>query len=159
MKRGAGKAMIEIFADGCSLGNPGDAGIGVVIYRNKKIAKKISLYIGSVTNNVAEYVALICALIEALKLKEKTVSLYMDSELVVKQMLGKYKVKKKDLFVLHVVAKQLFDSVSGCAFYHRVRQENNVADSLAKQGARSRPKRGQSLSRRDDRQLDFQLDL
>ena len=75
-----------LYTDGASLGNPGRAGIGIIIYnQNKDVIRRMTEFIGINTNNVAEYMALIYALQEALYLKAKELSCFLDSELVVKQ--------------------------------------------------------------------------
>ena len=128
--------MLEVFADGSSLGNPGNAGAGVVIYKNKKIVAQESVYLGTLTNNFAEYAALILGLQRVLQFKERPVHVYMDSELVVKQIQGKYKVKDKTLFPLNVIAKNLMGIIDDCKIFHKLREENEKADSLAKRAAK-----------------------
>ncbi|RKY43915.1 MAG: ribonuclease H [Candidatus Omnitrophota bacterium] len=128
--------MIEIFTDGASLGNPGFSGIGVLIYKNRKIIKEISLYIGETTNNFAEYMALIFSLQNLLALKEEgPFIIYMDSELVVNQVKGKYKVKNKSLYPLNILAKNLIALLGDIQIIHKKREENKLADSLAKRAA------------------------
>ncbi|HEC69491.1 MAG TPA: ribonuclease HI family protein [Candidatus Omnitrophica bacterium] len=128
--------MIEIFTDGASLGNPGFSGIGVLIYKNRKIIKEISLYIGETTNNFAEYMALIFSLQNLLALKEEgPFIIYMDSELVVNQVKGKYKVKNKSLYPLNILAKNLIALLGDIQIIHKRREENKLADSLAKRAA------------------------
>lgn len=131
-------SLVEVYTDGCSLGNPGRAGAGAVLYKNKKTIKKISEYLGTSTNNVAEYTGLILGLQEVLNLKEKNVVVYMDSELVVNQMKGIYKVRDKNLYVFHVLVKHLAGLLDNCQFKHKNREYNEVADSLAKRAAGSR---------------------
>ena len=79
---------LEIFTDGASKGNPGPAGIGVVIYQDGRIIKEISKAIGTQTNNFAEYTAVIYALQEALILKATAVKIHTDSELISNQIKG-----------------------------------------------------------------------
>ena len=129
--------MIKIFADGSSLGNPGNSGIGVVVYKNNKILKKSSFYIGKVTNNFAEYIALLVALHEAVAIGDKPVFIYMDSELVTKQVEGAYKVKESSLYPLNVVAKNLIHLIGECSVVHESRENNKLADSLARDAAQS----------------------
>ena len=128
--------MVEVFTDGASLGNPGVSGMGVVIYKNEKIIKEISLYIGETTNNFSEYIALIFSLQNLLALKEKgPFIIYMDSELVVNQVKGKYKVKNKALYPLNILAKNLIALLEDVQIIHKRREENKLADSLAKRAA------------------------
>jgi ribonuclease HI len=128
--------MLEIFTDGSSLGNPGNAGAGIVIYKNKKVIAEESIYLGSLTNNFAEYAALILALQRALQFAERPVYVYMDSELVAKQVQGAYKVKDKILYPLNIIAKNLVAIIDDCKIFHKPREENKRADSLAKKAAK-----------------------
>ena len=92
---------VIIYTDGGARGNPGPAGIGVVIYDEKKVLLAThKRYIGEATNNQAEYQAVILALEKALELGAKRVDFKLDSELVVKQLRGEYKVKNEQLAIL-----------------------------------------------------------
>ena len=95
---------LDIYIDGASKGNPGPAGVGVVICQDGYVFKNISKAIGRATNNVAEYTALICALREALILKADKLKVWTDSELLYKQIKGEYKVK-------HINIKPLFEQI------------------------------------------------
>jgi ribonuclease HI len=121
-----------IYTDGGSRGNPGPAGIGAVIYNEKKekIAE-ISKYLGVKTNNQAEYQALIEALKKAKELKVDKVEAFLDSELIVKQLKGEYKVKNKDLASLFLEVYNLKHSFSEISFKHIYREHNQEADRLA----------------------------
>ena len=123
---------IIIYTDGGSRGNPGPAGIGVVLYNEKKerIAE-ISKYLGVTTNNQAEYTALIEDLKKAKDLGAKEVSVFMDSELVVKQLKHEYKVKNKDLAPLFLQVYNLSLNFSKISFTHVYREHNSEADKLA----------------------------
>lgn len=123
---------IIIYTDGGSRGNPGPAGIGVVLYNEKKerIAE-ISKYLGVTTNNQAEYTALIEGLKKAKDLGAKEVSVFMDSELVVKQLKHEYKVKNKDLAPLFLQVYNLSLNFSKISFTHVYREHNSEADKLA----------------------------
>src|SRR3989338_5021242 len=99
--------MIEIYIDGASQGNPGLAGIGVVISKNSRVLKNISKFIGVATNNVAEYTALIYALQEALIMRERDLKINSDSQLLVRQLNGEYRVKDKDLLPLYEQVRHL----------------------------------------------------
>lgn len=125
-----------INTDGGARGNPGPAGIGVVISDEAgKIIGAFKEYIGEATNNVAEYKALILALVECNKiLKEKSeilnLEIRMDSELIVRQMQGRYKIKEPTLQVLAsevIKLKQAFQKVT---FNHVRREYNKEADAL-----------------------------
>ncbi len=121
-----------IYTDGGARGNPGPAGIGAVLYNEaqEKIAE-ISQYLGIATNNQAEYQALIEALKKAKDLGAKEVDVFMDSELVVKQLNREYKVKNKDLAPLFLQVYNLSLSFSKISFSHIYREENVIADRLA----------------------------
>jgi ribonuclease HI len=117
--------------DGGSRGNPGPAGIGVVI-RAQDGTPVVTLgrYIGKATNNIAEYRALITAMEEAKKLGAKRIKIRGDSELVVRQMNGIYRVKHPDLIPLHRQAKELLASFDEATIDHNYREKNELADRL-----------------------------
>ena len=123
---------IEVFCDGASRGNPGEAGIGVVIRSHeKKILLEVSDYIGKTTNNIAEYMALIKGLEEALLLGASEASFFCDSELLVKQINGEYKVKNEGLKPLYLHALSLIKKFK---IQHTFREKNIHADELANRG-------------------------
>ena len=124
---------LEIFVDGACSGNPGEAGIGVVIHCKGKTIKKISRAIGEATNNIAEYSALIFALQEALGLKAKTVRVFTDSELLYRQVTGAYRVKNEKLKFLYEQVQQLIRMFDHVGFNHVYREKNKEADKLAVQ--------------------------
>jgi|SRR3989338_1296082 len=125
------KDSLEIFVDGACSGNPGPAGIGVVIKRGGKTAAEISRQIGEATNNIAEYSALICALQEALVLKAGRVRIFTDSELMFRQLTGSYKVKDQRLKFLHDQVQQLKRGFTNVELVHVLREKNKEADKLA----------------------------
>jgi len=121
-----------IFADGASRGNPGPAAIGATIKDKRgKLITFISQRIGRATNNQAEYRAIIAALEEAIRLGVKQVDIKMDSELVVKQVNGEYRVKKATLKPLYQQVKQLQGLLKSFTITHILRQQNIEADKLA----------------------------
>jgi len=134
---------IEIFTDGGSRGNPGPAAIGVVI--KEKSGKKIyniGRYIGISTNNDAEYKALLeglSYLVEHFKVRSVemkmglNVSCFLDSELVVKQMNGEYKVKNPNIKTLWKKIKELERRFSSIEYVHIPREKNSEADYLVNQ--------------------------
>jgi ribonuclease HI len=123
---------IRIFTDGAARGNPGPAGIGVVLYGGDgSILEKNCRYLGVATNNVAEYHGLITGLTLAQKHMPCTVEMFLDSELVVRQMKGEYKVKNENLAALHRQAAALAAQFDHVRFTHIPREENSVADGLA----------------------------
>ena len=125
---------LQIFVDGAARGNPGDAGIGIVIRQNKKTILRISDYIGKTTNNVAEYMALIRALEEVLLLGHDQADVVSDSELLVKQLKGEYKVKNQGLLPLFHHLKSLIKRFKHFDIQHTFREGNKEADQLANKG-------------------------
>ena len=118
--------------DGGSRGNPGPAGIGVVVSAADGTALvTLGRFIGRATNNVAEYRALITAMEEALKLGAKRVLIRGDSELIIKQMRGEYRVKNPDLRVLYGEAQFLYHQFDEARLEHNLRHKNQLADKLA----------------------------
>lgn len=127
------------YIDGASRGNPGASGVGIVMCdENRREIQALKRYIGEATNNVAEYIALILALQEAAKVGVKDVTVYSDSELVVRQVKGTYKVKDNKLKQLYT----LFDNLKGYFRDFSVeyigREENKRADKLATQAIREK---------------------
>ncbi len=118
--------------DGGSRGNPGPAGIGIVV-RAEDGTPLVTLgrFIGRATNNVAEYRALITAMQEAKKLGAKKIIIRGDSELIIKQMLGEYRVKHPDMKVLFHEAKKLIADFEEAKIEHNLRHKNELADKLA----------------------------
>jgi len=122
-----------IYADGASSGNPGPSGIGAVIKTSvEKIT--ISSYIGITTNNVAEYTAVLKSVGLAKNMGIKKVNIMLDSELVVRQLLGIYKVKQKKLLSLYEKIKKILTCFEEYKIYHIPREENTEADRLSKEG-------------------------
>ena len=123
------------YADGGSRGNPGPAGIGAVLKGEDGVnVHEISESIGFATNNVAEYTALFKILEKALELGFDEIEVRMDSELVVKQMLGQYRVKNEGLIPLFDKAKSLSRKFKIFKINHVRRELNKEADKLANQG-------------------------
>lgn len=122
-----------LYIDGASSGNPGPAGVGVVICNEKgKVLKKYGKSIGIATNNEAEYRALIEGLKQAVKLKSQMVEVYTDSELLVNQISGIYKVRSENLKELLNEVKRLMKRFKGFIIMNIPREENRVADRLAR---------------------------
>lgn len=124
-----------IYCDGASRGNPGEAGIGYVIAdREGAVLKEESDYLGQATNNVAEYTALVRSLQNSLKLGARRVKVYSDSELMVKQIKGEYKVKNPGLAPLYRQAMELISQLEAFNIIHIPRDRNKKADELANKG-------------------------
>ncbi|MBU4509779.1 reverse transcriptase-like protein [bacterium] len=119
--------------DGACYPNPGNMGIGIVIYRDGVLVKKISEAIGYGTNNIAEYKALIRGLEEVKKINPERIDVYCDSQLVVKQLNREYKVKNKGIIPLFNKVNEICQTIPGKIYFIWHRRDNNfVADGLAK---------------------------
>jgi len=137
---------IIIHTDGGSRGNPGPAGIGVVIKQGDKLIKEYGKTIGEATNNIAEYSAVVSALetlvkLFGLKLKAAEILIKADSELIVRQLKGEYKVKDANLqkeFIKVYNLKQKFGKVD---FTHIPREQNKRADELVNEALDKEEKR------------------
>lgn len=117
----------EAYIDGGSRGNPGEAGIGVHFPSVVRIAE----YLGTATNNVAEYSALVAALRYAVFARCDDLHVYADSELVVKQILGEYQVKNENIRPLYNAALRWIRLIPQFSISHVRREENKEADKLA----------------------------
>jgi ribonuclease HI len=123
---------VIIHTDGACRGNPGQAAIGVTIKDDKgRLISRISRAIGKTTNNQAEYKAMIAALEQAIKLGAREVELNSDSELVVKQLNGQYRVKKDTLQPLFERVKELSQRFESFTIKYIPREFNSEADALA----------------------------
>ncbi len=120
------------YVDGAARGNPGPAAAGVVLQSSSgETVKTLSIALGSTTNNVAEYAALVLALQEALLLGAKELHVYTDSELVARQWSGDYKVKDASLKVLFTLASHLKRGFQKLQVTHVPRERNKLADEAA----------------------------
>lgn len=127
---------LQIYTDGGARGNPGPAGIGVVIIdlASGEVIDEISKYLGETTNNQAEYQAAITGLARAVELGAKSVELIADSELLIRQCTGVYKVKNPDIAKRFLELKNLETQLGGRVKYRHVKRElNKKADALANQ--------------------------
>ena len=131
---------MDIYIDGSSMGNPGEAGIGIVFAYGEEPVKNISKYIGKQTSNFAEYSALIFALQEALVMKAPVVSVYSDSELLCRQLKGKYKVKSENIKNLFAQAITLISGFEKFNILQIPREQNKGADKLARLAIKKNPK-------------------
>ena len=125
------------YVDGGSLGNPGPAGIGIVIEGATDGPIKIGKWIGRQDNNVAEYLALLEALQYALSLNAKKLHVYSDSEVVVRQMKGEYRCRSPRLYSLNWICRKLARSLI-FSISHIGREHNSEANHLATAAARKR---------------------
>jgi ribonuclease HI len=120
-----------LFADGGSRGNPGPAaGAAVLIDAEGELVEEIGAYLGVATNNVAEWTGLLLGLEAAQKRGIRRLRVRLDSELVVKQLRGEYRVKHAGLQPLHRRAMQLLRAFEEIDVAHVPREENKLADGL-----------------------------
>lgn len=123
--------LLHINTDGGARGNPGPAALGVVIRdKDETIVKSFGEYLGEQTNNFAEYSALIRALEESQKLAGTHLDVRMDSELIVKQMNGQYKIKEPTLQMLAQKVLKLKKEFESVTFTHVRREFNKDADKM-----------------------------
>jgi len=122
---------VTICIDGASRGNPGQAAIGVVVLFGGEPVGEIAERIGFATNNVAEYKAMLRGLDEAAALGASTVHVQSDSELLVRQLLGEYKVRNDVLLPLHREAQTRMRQFEHVHVFHVPRARNAAADGLA----------------------------
>jgi ribonuclease HI len=121
-----------IFTDGASRGNPGPAAIGVVIKDEKgNTVASISRCLGATTNNQAEYRGIIAGLEKAVSLGARQVTVYSDSELMVKQINGQYRIKNPALQPLYAEVVKLTGRLESFKINHIRREQNSQADALA----------------------------
>jgi ribonuclease HI len=128
------KGQLTVFSDGASRGNPGPAGAGAVIIDSSgRIIREISMFLGQMTNNQAEYQALILALKEVSSLRPEKLIIKMDSQLVARHITGEYKVKDLKLIPLHAIVMQQLKLIKSWKVEHVPREQNCMADALANQ--------------------------
>lgn len=124
----------KLYADGGSRGNPGPAAYGAVLLdEHGNTLREISAFLGSSTNNVAEWSGLIAGLEAALELGVDDIDVRLDSELVVRQLSGAYRVKQPHLIPLHAKAKSLLRKFAQSDVAHVRRESNKEADALVNQ--------------------------
>ena len=123
-----------LFADGGSRGNPGPAASGAVLYDEAgAVLGEIGTFLGVATNNVAEWTGLITGLEAALEAGVTEIAVRLDSELVVKQLSGAYRVKHENLIPLHARAKSLLRKFTSTDVRHVPRKQNAAADAVVNQ--------------------------
>ena len=126
--------ILNLYTDGACRGNPGYGGAGVVLTDEKgNIVGTTRKFLGLCTNNLAEYRALIIGLEEALRRRCRQLHIFLDSELLVKQINGTYRVKNDKLKILMKDVKRLLASLDGYVIEHIGRDKNKMADRLANQ--------------------------
>lgn len=120
----------KAWIDGASRGNPGEAGFGV-LFKADGDSIEIGGFLGRTTNNVAEYAALIAALTFARRNESQALDLYSDSQLLVNQCRGSYKVKAPHLVPIFLQVMRLRRGISDFEIHHVPREENTEADRVA----------------------------
>ena len=124
-----------LMVDVAARGNPGDACCGAVICdESGKVVKELSRYLGRTTNNVAEYEGLLMGLDALVQLGRKKISVQSDSQLLVRQLNGEYRVKDEKLKVLYQRAMTLLRQFDAYRILHVYREMNKLADRLANRG-------------------------
>lgn len=125
-------SQVIAYTDGASRGNPGPASVGIYITdTNGKSIQEVSEYLGEGTNNFAEYSAVIRALKLSIEHNVSNILIRSDSELLVRQLNGAYKVKSKSIIGLYKKVRELLSKIEQCSFEHVRRENNTKADSLA----------------------------
>lgn len=125
----------SLMVDGASRGNPGEAGCGAVILdENGAVVRELSRYLDRTTNNVAEYQGLLMGLAALLQLGAEKIVVKSDSQLLVRQLNGEYRVKDENLKVLFERAKSLLRRFKSYRIVHIRREMNKLADRLANRG-------------------------
>lgn len=141
---------IIMYTDGASRGNPGASGAGVFATKGDEIVLKSGYYLGTKTNNQAEYLALLIGLcllkgkIGAVEFKATSISIRADSELLVRQMKGVYKVKNPVIAKIKGAIDSILEGAT-CTFRHVLREKNKEADLLANIGVDNRKKIPQAV--------------
>ncbi len=132
MKSKGTEGKVDVFIDGASRGNPGPAGVGVVILDSDgNVLDEGFRFLGERTNNQAEYEALILGLTKVKEIGPSRATIHSDSELLVKQMRGEFRIKNEALKPLFQKAADLFDSIPDIEIVYIPRGENKRADQLA----------------------------
>lgn len=132
----------HVYIDGASSGNPGEAGAGVIAFdAEKRELFSESLYLGHMTNNMAEYEALLAALKKAEESEVDRLFIYTDSQLVAYQMSGLYKIKNRQLMKYAIEAKRIIGTLNRCDIKYIPRQMNTLADKLAKNAIKIKGRR------------------
>lgn len=127
------KDIITIYTDGASRGNPGPAAAAFIFLYEKDLLYENALYLGTTTNNAAEYQAIFNALKEVQQFTKNSIKLYSDSQLIVRQLNSVYKVKSKRLYPFYKEIQKIKDQFNNISFNHVNRTNKYIkkCDSLA----------------------------
>ena len=147
---------IVLYFDGASKGNPGPAGIGAVLFENSKGQREIKKFIGTATNNQAEYTALLTALQAAHDLGAERVQVFSDSELVINQLKGIYQIKDEKLKILYHQAVKLSGAFKEITYQHVPREKNKIADRLANEAVKEARNQSERFLHRRKTGYEFQ---
>jgi len=133
VSEGASPRRILIYTDGAARGNPGPSGLGAILRdaQTGEVLAELARFLGIRTNNYAEWTAVEDALQEALRLGASHVDLRMDSELVARQITGRYRVKHPDLKPIHASVMAMLGQLTGYTVGHVPRELNKDADRLS----------------------------
>ncbi len=132
--------VVNLYSDGACRGNPGQGGAGAVLVdETGKIVATVRRSLGHCTNNIAEYRALILGLEEALKKRYGRLNIFLDSELLVNQIKGSYKVKNENLKILMFEVRKLLSYFDSYKIEHIDRSQNHMADKLANEAIDESP--------------------
>jgi len=131
---------VKVYIDGGARGNPGPAAAGIIVRsaEDLSVLHASGVFLGQTTNNVAEYSGLVTGLIQAEKLKAEEAEFFSDSELLVRQMNGQYKVRNPGLIPLHRKAQKLASKFRKFSITHISREQNEQADRLVNEALESR---------------------
>jgi ribonuclease HI len=136
------RGRLTIHTDGAARGNPGPAGAGACIRdEHGTVVSEDCRYLGEATNNVAEYEALLLGMERAKELGARRIEMCADSQLVVRQLNGEYRVRNPALQRLHARVQQLESEFDSVEYRHVPRAENRAADRLANRAIDSHPAR------------------
>ena len=139
---------VMVYTDGGSRGNPGPAAAGVVVSAyDGTVLSEEGICLGSTTNNVAEYRAMLAGFAAAKRLGADEVDLFCDSELLVRQMKGQYRVKNAGLKPLFAEAQDMAATFSRCTVHHIRRERNTRADELVNRALDLERNVGDAVSR------------
>ncbi len=131
--RAGSAGRLLVFSDGAARGNPGPSGAGAVITdaTGKTVLARLGRFLGRQTNNVAEYQGLLLGLRHAIELKARDIEVRADSQLMIRQLAGRYAVKHPGLKPLHAEALRLLRSFEKFSLKHIPREENGLADEMS----------------------------
>ena len=123
---------LRVYSDGAARGNPGPAGAGAVLVEpNGQVVERIGKFLGTQTNNFAEYMGLLLGLRRAKEMGMREVEVYADSELMIRQLGGRYQVKSLSLRPLYEEALELLNGFSRVKLVHVPREMNSAADEMS----------------------------